>query len=85
MVRKTELKVDLSQFSSFNIMSYKTDLISSLLNLILVDPGSILIYVGAYGLTVCGHRFRLAYGTTCYAGSLCGVFEWVPLVRCNVQ
>jgi len=54
MVRKTELKstVDHSHFSSFNIMSYfiYTDLISSLLDPRLVDPGSTLIfYIGAYG------------------------------------
>jgi len=50
MVRKTELKVDLSHVSSFNIMSYFifTDLISCLLDPRLVDPGSTLIYVGAY-------------------------------------
>jgi len=30
-----------------------TDLISSLLDLRLVDPGSILIYVGAYGSKYC--------------------------------
>jgi len=50
MVRKTELKVDLSHFSSFNIMLYfiYTDLISSLLDPRFVDPGSILIHVGAY-------------------------------------
>jgi len=46
MVRKTELKntVDLSHFSSFNIMSYfiYTDLISSLLDPRLVDPGCLL-------------------------------------------
>jgi len=48
MVRKTE-KVDLSHFSSFNIMSYfiYADLIGGLLNPRLVDPGASLIRVGA--------------------------------------
>jgi len=48
MVRKTE--VDLSDVSLFNILSYftYTDSISSLLDSRLVDPGSILIRVGAY-------------------------------------
>jgi len=47
MVRKTE-HVDLSHYSPLNIMSYSifTD---SLLDSRLVDPGSTLIYVGAYG------------------------------------
>jgi len=50
MVRKTELKVDLSHFSSFNIMSclIYTDLISSLLDPTIVNPGLSLIYIGAY-------------------------------------
>jgi len=47
MVRKTKQK---SRSSSFNIMSYFicTDLISSLFDPRLVDPGSTLINVGAY-------------------------------------
>jgi len=46
MTRKTEL----SHFSSFNIMSYfiYTDLISSLLDPALDDPGSALIHFSAY-------------------------------------
>jgi len=52
-VRKTELKVEISHFSSFNIMPYfvYADIISSLLDLRLVDPGSgsSLINGGAYG------------------------------------
>jgi len=45
MVKKTELKVDPAHFSSFNIMSYfiYTDLINSLVDPNLVDPGSKLI------------------------------------------
>jgi len=44
-----ENKVDLSYFRFFNIMTYfiYTDLISSLLDQRLVDPGSTLIHVGA--------------------------------------
>jgi len=51
MVWKTELKRDVSHFSSFNIMLYfiYADIISNLRDLRLVDPGSTLIYVGAYG------------------------------------
>jgi len=52
MVRKTKLKrtVDLSHCSSFNMMSYfiYTDLIISLLDERLVDPGLTLIHFGAY-------------------------------------
>jgi len=50
IVRKTELVSSLSHFCSFNIMAYfiYTDLIRSLLDPRLVDPGSTLIYVGAY-------------------------------------
>jgi len=46
---KIKLKVDPFHFSSFNIMSHfiYTDLISNLLDPRLVDPGLILIYVGA--------------------------------------
>jgi len=51
MVRKAEQIVDLSHFTSFNIMSrfIYTDLFSSLLNPRHADPGSTLIHVGAYG------------------------------------
>jgi len=46
MLRKTELRVDVSHFSSFNITSYLiyTDLISSLLDPRLADPGSTLVH-----------------------------------------
>jgi len=58
LIRKTELKIDLSHFSSFNITSYfiYTDLITSLPDPRLVDPGSILFHVGAnnsYCVQVC--------------------------------
>jgi len=45
MVRKTELKSKSISFNSFNIMSYfiYIDLISSLLDPRLIDPGSTLI------------------------------------------
>jgi len=47
MVRETERKVDLSHFSSFNIVSYfiSTDLIGSLLDPRLIDLGSNLIHL----------------------------------------
>jgi len=50
-MRKTELESNLFHFSSVNIWSYfiYTDLISSLLNTRLVDPGSTLIYVDTFG------------------------------------
>jgi len=50
MIRKTELKIYHLIFSSFNITSYFicNDLISSLFDPRLVDPGSTLIYIGAY-------------------------------------
>jgi len=46
MVKKTELKRDVSHFSSINITSYLiyTDLISSLLDPKLVDPRSTLVH-----------------------------------------
>jgi len=50
MVRKTGLKsIGLSHFSSY-VMSYLiyTDVISKLLDLRLVDPGSTMIHVDAY-------------------------------------
>jgi len=50
MVRKTDLKIHLFHFNSFSITSYfiYTDLISSLLDSRLVDPGSNLIHVDEY-------------------------------------
>jgi len=56
MVRKIELKI---RYISFKLLQYHvifhlrsyTDLISSLLDLRHVDPGSTLIHVGAYYLT----------------------------------
>jgi len=46
MLKKTNEKIDLSHFSSFNIISYftYTDLICSLLDPKLVDPESTLIH-----------------------------------------
>jgi len=52
MMRKTELKGrSIFHFNSFNMMSYftYTDLINSLLDPKLVDPGSVLIQAGACG------------------------------------
>jgi len=62
MMRKTELNsIDLSHFSSFNVMPYfiNVDLISSLLDARLVDPGSSLILVDAYDPKDLQERFQV--------------------------
>jgi len=79
MVRKAELKS--WSISSLNIMSsfIYTDLISSLLDPRIVDPGSTLIYVGA-----CGRKCHLRIETLYIVTQFVLFLVVIPLFLCLI-